>query len=277
MISQLGWESASLHTELTNAYSAKGSARPKTIASCLRRIGFAWIVVCSIGCGDATDDGRVETRVRLVVPSDIPNVPVVLDYEFLCDRGGPSESKIEGSLAPPDPPPFTTFEDQITWTASVELPPGECLFQVTTPIQVDCNSCGASELVTIDPGGVNDIRLVLLCTLSICPHSGDAEISISVPDGPAVPELREHLAYALACDGAETGFLGFTLHGQLEAADPSNPRRWETVFTDLPAGGCTLEVEVPDSSGEARCQATREFDIVVSTTTTLGFDLHCGG
>lgn len=242
------------------------------------QIGFAWIVVCWIGCGDAAQGGGVETgaNVRLIVPSESGDLPDRLDYEFVCNRDGPRESQVKGSLEPPNTNPGSDETEHLTWTASVELPPGECLFRVTTPIQFDCNSCWVSESVTIDRGTVNDVSIVLLCTLSFCAPSGEAEISISVTGDPGGPGLSDQLAYTLACDGAETdSFASITLNGKLEVTESSHPSRWQSVFKDLPPGRCNLNVVTSDPFGVVRCQAAQDFDIHVDATTVLSVDLGC--
>jgi len=254
---------------------------PKTtyLTASLAAVCMAFI---ASGCADdgvAMEGGGVETgaNVRLIVPGDSEDLPDRLDYEFVCNREGLSESQVKGSLEPPNVNPGSDEIDQSTWTASVELPPGECLFRVTTPIPLDCSSCRVSEWVTIDPGTVSDVSLVLLCTLSFCVPSGDAEIRISVPDDPGVPELSDQLAYTVTCEGAETDFpASATLSGKLDVTESSGPPRWQTIFTDLPAGRCNLHAVASDTSGEARCQATRDFYIRVDVPMTLSVDLQCG-
>lgn len=244
------------------------------------QIGFAWIAVCLVGCSDAAQVSGFETgaNVQLIVPREIGELLDGIGYEFVCDRDGPSESQVEGSLEPPNANPGSEEIEQLSWTASVELPPGECVLRTTTPIENGCNSCWVSEPVTIEPGTVTDLRMVLLCTLSFCAPSGKAELTISVADDPGVPELNDQLAYTLACDGAETGFdESIVLNGKLKATESSHPPRWDFVFKDLPAGPCNVKFVASDIFGDARCEATRDFDIHVNATTTLNVDLHCGG
>jgi len=243
------------------------------------QIGFVWIVACWIGCGDPAQGSGVETgaNVRLFVPSESGDLPDRLDYEFVCNRDGPRESQVEGSLEPPNANPGSGEIEHFTWTASVELPPGECLFRLTTPIQFDCNSCWVSESVTIDRGIVNDVSMVLLCTLSFCETpSGEAEISISVTGDPGASELSDQLAYTLACDGPEAdSFASIALNGKLEVTESSHPPRWQSVFKGLPAGRCNLNVVASDRFGVVRCQAAHDFDIHVDATTVLSVDLDC--
>ncbi|MGB5813359.1 MAG: hypothetical protein WBG86_22680 [Polyangiales bacterium] len=116
------------------------------------------IVLGLMGCGDASDATEGGVIVRTVPPVDVPTIA----SRVVC---GPDEAVVaEGELQIVGADPLTSAP---VWAELIEgLPAGECTALLSAESPEGDFSCAGEESFTTMLGGLTELDVLLICTLT---------------------------------------------------------------------------------------------------------------